>query len=235
MANADVINVGYFDLAPHGTMINGKPVGIALEYFDLIAKEMGVDVKYSQEPLSRLLKNKKIDLILYLAQTPERLENHVFSKHSFLKLQGSITVKSSSPVLFINDLKNISGMSIRVWQEGYISPILLNTEVKLEKLSGDSITERSLQMVNLKRIEAFYSPEPYSVIYCIKKLGLKTQLRMLTLPGSSVDMSPAFTKSGAIKWQARFENAFEKVQSKKSYINFLIENFNRKVPFWNLS
>lgn len=226
--NAETMNVGYFDLSPHGTLKNGKPVGIALEYFNLVAKEMGVKFNYTQEPLSRLLKNNKLDMILYLAKTPERLQSHVFSNYSLIKIQGSITVASDSSILFINDLTDIAGMTVRVWQEGYISPLLLKSKIKLEKLSGDSITERSLQMVHLKRIQGFYSPEPYSVIYCIRKLGLQSKLRMLNLPESAVELYPVFTKLGAIKYQARFERAFKKIQLQKPYAQFLQNNFNRK-------
>ncbi|MDG0818035.1 transporter substrate-binding domain-containing protein [Bdellovibrio svalbardensis] len=220
-ARDDSITVGYFDLPPHGTLKNGKEVGAALEYFDIIAKQMGVRFHYIQEPLSRLLVDKKIDLILYLGKTPAREKTHVFFPNPLFKMQGSITVRNDNPILVINHIEDLKHMKISIWQEGYLSPLLTADHLTLEKMTGDNVTERSLRKVLSGRSQGFYSPELLSVTYAIKKLGLTEKLRIMNLPEKPVELSPAFSKASATKYQVRFEKEFLKLQSRLPYSKFL--------------
>ena len=217
----EVITVGYFDLPPHGYIKNAQNVGAALKYFDMIAKEMGVTPHYVQKPLSRLLVSQDIDLILYVGKTPERAEHHTFSHYPLLTMQGTITVRRDSPLIEINSAADLTSMTIGIWQQGYLSPLLIDSRVKLDRMAGDDVVARNLQKIMLGRISGFYSPEYYSVYFEIKKLGLVSELRSVNLPEAPVELVPAFTKAGGEKYLEKFERAYSKVSGAISYVDFL--------------
>ncbi len=215
------LNVGYFDLPPHAQFRQGQHTGAALAYFDLIARQMGVSkVVYTQLPLSRLLQDQKIDLILYLGKSPEREKQLRFSRQPWLKMQGTLTVKASGPIQRIRSRDDLAGLSIGVWQDGYRSPLITQSSAQLDLMAGDGIVARSLQKVALGRMNAFYSPEALSVQREIQRLGLGEQLRMINLPEPAVELCAAFRPTAA-HYLPRYEAAVAKMARTLPYSQFL--------------
>ncbi|WP_410497624.1 substrate-binding periplasmic protein [Chitinibacter sp. S2-10] len=217
----ETLRVGYFDLPPHAQFVQGQHSGAALAYFDLIAKQMGVNkVIYTQLPLSRLLKDQKIDLILYLGKTPEREKQLRFSRQAWLKMQGTLTVKSAGAIQRIQSKDDLAGLSIGVWQDGYRSPLIMQSQAHLDLMAGDEVVRRSLQKVVLGRMDGFYSPEASSVQQEMRRLGLNEQLRVLNLPEPAVALCAAF-RPAAVQYLPRYEQALEKLSRTLPYSEFL--------------
>ncbi|MEQ6290346.1 substrate-binding periplasmic protein [Vogesella sp. GCM10023246] len=216
VAKPPLLQVGYFYLPPHGYTQHGEPAGFALQYFNRIAAEMGVVAQYRQEPLSRLRRNTQLDMVLYLAASPERARRLHFAARPLLEMQGVLVVSQQSALRQITDPAQLATLRIGIWADGYLSPMLAAVRQQLEPMSGDDVIERSLQKVDLQRIDAFYSPEPYAVRYVLQRMGMPQRFRLLNLPEKPVGLYPAFTSRG-LTYQARFERAAESVRKQQPY------------------
>lgn len=219
-AQQPVLRVGYFYLPPHGYTKGGKPAGHALQYFDRVASLMGVQASYRQEPLSRLLQDRQLDMVLYLGSTAERRQQLQFASQPLLWMQGVLVVRQQSPYGEIRTPAQLQGLRIGIWADGYLSPLLRNPRVRLDAMSGDDVLERSLQKLALGRIDAFYSPEPYSVHDVLRRRGWRDAYRLLPLPEAPVGLFSAFTLRGR-GYLLRYEQALNTAQRQQSYSDYL--------------
>lgn len=219
-AQQPVLRVGYFYLPPHGYLQDGEPAGYALQYFQRLAQLMGVQPSYRQEPLSRLLKDRQLDMVLYLAGSAERRRQLQFASRPLLLMRGVLVVRQQSSYREIRVAEQLQDMRIGIWADGYLSPLLASRRSQLDAMSGDDVLERSLQKLTLGRIDAFYSPEPYAVREVLRRRGWQEQFRLLPLPERPVGLYAAFTERGR-RHLPRYEQALDAAQREQSYADYL--------------
>lgn len=219
-AQPPLLRVGYFYLPPHGYTEGGKPAGYALQYFERLAGLMGVQASYRQEPLSRLLQDRQLDMVLYLGRTAERRQLLQFASQPLFLMQGVLVVRQQSPYREIRVAGQLQEMRIGIWADGYLSPLLAGRRAQLDAMSGDDVLARSLQKLALGRIDAFYSPEPYSVREVLRQRGWQEQFRLLPLPEPPVGLYAAFTRRGS-SYLPRYEQAQAAVAREQSYVDYL--------------
>lgn len=108
------------DWPPFDFVDRGSPAGYSVEYMELIAGKIGVDIQwingYSWDELLLKAENREIDVMQSIARSPERERFLSFSK-SYVNNPRAIFVRpgSGSP----NGLKDLSGRSVAV-VEGFV-------------------------------------------------------------------------------------------------------------------
>lgn len=231
-AHAKTLRVGFFNLFPHAIEKDGKPTGAKLDYFKLIASEMKVDkVEYFGFPLTRLiqkLKSDELDLILYLGKNTERAKLFTYPESAFFKMQSAIIVQKSNLLKVIKNINDIKNLTIGIWAKGYLSPLLHDNKFQLVKRFGDNVVKTSLKMILSNRLDAFYSPEMYSLKFEAIKLNKEKSLKILNLPESTVGLYSVFSKTSAMTYLAKYEKALKLVESKQNYEEFLGGYFSKK-------
>lgn len=223
LAANPVLRVGFFELPPHAQMQQGRADGYAIAYFDLIAKQMGVTPEYVQLPLARLLISPDIDMVLFLGKSKERAQSLVFARKPWLALQGVVAVRTDSPLWSVRSADDLLGLHIGAWNAGFRSKLMRDPRLRLTSISGDDFLDRALKMVVRGHIDGFYNPEIQATQAGITRLGLDSQLRVVSLPATADALYPAFTPAGAPKYLQRFEEAFELVSRRTSYPAFLLQ------------
>lgn len=223
LAAEPVLRVGFFELPPHAQMRQNRADGYAIAYFDLIAKQMGVTPDYVQLPLARLLVSPDIDMVLFLGKSKERAQSLVFAHKPWLALQGALAVRSDSPLWNIRSADDLLGLHIGAWNAGFRSELMRDPRLRITSISGDDFLDRALKMVVRSHIDGFYNPEVHATQAGIQRLGLESQLRVVSLPATADALYPAFTPAGAPKYRQRFEEAFELVGRRTSYQAFLLQ------------
>ena len=219
-AQPPLLRVGYFYLPPHGYTRGEQPAGHALQYFKRVAQLMGVEVSYRQEPLSRLLQDRQLDMVLYLASSAERRRQLQFASQPLFLMQGVLVVRQQSAYGAIRTAEQLQGMRIGIWADGYLSPLLASRRAQLDAMSGDDVVERNLQKLAIGRIDAFYSPEPYSVREVLRRQGWQGVYRLLPLPEAPVGLYSAFTERGRT-YLPSYEQALDAVLRQQSYSDYL--------------
>lgn len=243
-AQAETLRVGYFDLPPHvsantetttdseitaNTETNSNA---ALQYFDQIAAEMGVEVSYQAYPLSRLLQmldEGKLDAALFLARNPEREKRFVYPQIPLITTQSIFVVSQLSRFHKASDITREHSLTIGVWKGGYYSPTLSNSDNKLIRLSGNNVALRGLESVIRGRFDAFYSPDKYAVEYQAKKHKQRGMVRIIPNANETISLYTAFSQKAGARYVKAYEQALSRVKARRSYES-VITQFTANEP-----
>ena len=226
-APAGVINVGFFELPPHASGKDGKFAGPAISYFERVAHAMGVTPHYVMLPLARLQSDPSVDMVLYIGKNAQREKTFVFPRRPLLKLRGTVTVRRDCLVTKVDSADDLLGQTVGVYDKGYRHDLMRDRRLSLYEMPSDKLVERGLQMLMLKRIDGFYSPEDYSVRAGIHALGLAPQVRTLYLPAGNDALYAAFSQAAAPHYLKLYEQAFAAVSKRETYEAFLEQKLAR--------
>ena len=112
--------------APFNFNKNGMPSGFSIDYMDLLAKRIGIEVEYvSGEwgPLLQQVFDKKLDVMLNIVKTPERLK-HLLYTNSYIKNPNVIIAKKDGSV---TDIHSLEGKRV-TYPEGFFYDEILTTK-----------------------------------------------------------------------------------------------------------
>lgn len=222
--HAQTLKVGYFDLPPHA-FSDQTQVSAALNYFDKVAEEMGVKVEYRHLPLQRLLfmvEHQQLDAALFLARNTEREALFVFPSLPLFQVHAVYVVGAASNLQTPADINREHSLQIGVWQGGYQSSTLANSNNQLIPLSGNNVAARGIELVTSGRFDAFYSPDKYAVEFAAHQNGMEAKIRIIPNAKEAIPLYTVFNKKAAPLYLQKFEQALKKVQTKYNY-NALLE------------
>ena len=107
-----VIKVGLFPLEPYAYFNSeGELDGYYVEFFDLIAEKMNVDVEYVLDDMDEWIPNlesEKVDIILGASITKDRMDKFIFNKQS-IALEGFALYSNKSKIDSTN-FENLNGL-----------------------------------------------------------------------------------------------------------------------------
>lgn len=221
-AEPQPFNVGYFELPPHTQTLDGSR-GPALYYFDQVAARMQAQVNYQQLPLSRLLKqleNNELDAALLLAKNDERQASFVYSRVPFFTTRPALAIRSGIQSDLAAFLRQ-PGYSIVIWQQGYHSESLKNFAGRFVVLSGEDVSARAVDMLQKGRVDGFYEPDVYALRYNLKRYNLNSKMQLLEFKNEELHIYSVFSKEGARKFLASYEEALKQQQSLSPYLLLL--------------
>ncbi|MBT7711942.1 MAG: transporter substrate-binding domain-containing protein [Deltaproteobacteria bacterium] len=148
----------------------GVPTGYSIEYMDLLAERIGIEVKYISGEWVELLNQafeKKLDVMLNIVKTPERL-NHLIFTDSYFKNPNVIIAKEES---FISDTQSLFGKKV-AYPAGFFYGELLKTKFpQIERVPVKNTLE-ALVGVQIGKIDAALG-ELATVEYLIRENLLK--------------------------------------------------------------
>ncbi len=172
------------DWIPFNFNKNGKPQGYSISYMDLLAKKLGVEVQYisghSWSDFISMIKNKKLDIMLNIAKTPER-EKFLLFTNSYLKNPKVIISSKSSP---IRSLSQLVGKTVAIPRNFLYEEILRNDYPDINLFPVEN-TLAALKSVAAERADATLAVEAVS-----RHLINDNNLISLTVSGEAVLGSP---------------------------------------------
>ncbi|MBF0287767.1 MAG: transporter substrate-binding domain-containing protein [SAR324 cluster bacterium] len=158
------------DWAPYNFFENGKPQGYSIDFITLLAEKLGINIDFVSGPtwgeFIDQIKEKKLDVMLNIAQTPEREKFLNFSS-SYIEL---------AQALFIHeDMEQIHSIE-ELFGKRFAVPKGFFFEETLQKYPGINLipvkdTLESLQSVAFDRADALLDLMPV-VEYYKRKLGI---------------------------------------------------------------
>ena len=102
------------DWAPYDYSENGEPRGYSIEYIKLLAKKIGINIKFDTDTWSNIIKkvkNKEIDLIHPLSINEDRKTYLEFTKSI---LNYNRVIVANNPNLHIKNLNDLNGKTVAV-------------------------------------------------------------------------------------------------------------------------
>ena len=143
------------DWIPFDYSVEGKPMGLSIEYADLLAQKLGISLEYinghTWNELYEMGLNKEIDLFPCIWKTEERQSLFLFTSSYFHNPMVLVTRTFDNPITNIADLKGKK----MAYVKGYASGSLLRkTYPDLEMIEVSSSLE-ALLLVNIGKADAF--------------------------------------------------------------------------------
>ncbi len=223
-AQAETLKVGYFDLPPHVSSNTAAKSSAAIQYFDQIAAEMGVQVNYQAYPLTQLLQlleTGQLDAILFLARNPAREKIFSYPQQPIISTQPIFVVSQLSSLQKITDITSEHGLKIGVWKGGYFSRTLANCSNQLIRMGGANVAAKGLDSVVKGHVDAFYSPDRYSMEYQAKKYKKRKLIRIIPNTSETIDLYTTFSTQAGAVYLKSYEAALRKVKAQQSYETLL--------------
>ena len=222
MAGAKALKVGYFKVAPHAMPGPAdRPQGVAVAYFDLIAREMQVtDIEFVLLPLNRLLvelENNRVDMALLLARNAERAATFVYPAEAFCMTKPSIAVSAAIPLQKIRSVDELLLLAFHETPGNYRSAIMQDQRLNITPLAGDDFTRRCYAMILNGRIDACYQPDHYPIQFEAMREAFASKIKILYLPDPPIGLYSVFSKSAAPKYLKRYEVALDAVKQQHTY------------------
>ncbi|MAD41814.1 MAG: hypothetical protein CL623_05425 [Arcobacter sp.] len=140
--NNPIINVGVeTDWAPFDFVENGKYIGLAKDYLDLIEKKSGLKFNYVIDTFKNLLlktKNKELSVLPILAKNERREEFLLFTKSYITTRDYLFTKEDNSSIMSVDD---IEGKSVAL-VKGYVHEEIFKKKYpKVKRYYVDNLLE----------------------------------------------------------------------------------------------
>ncbi len=129
--------------APYNYNINGIAQGFSIDYMNLLASKVGIQVEYiggySWGEYIEMLKDKRIDVMLNIAKTKDRLEYMRFTR-PYIRFIDTVVTKSSNEFKNLNDLNDKTVAIVKgYYEEELLKKYYPNIKVLLVKDTLESL------------------------------------------------------------------------------------------------
>ena len=170
LKNNPVIKVhNEYDWPPFNFNKYGTPTGLSIDYMDLLASRIGIEVKYVPGEWGELLQrayDKKLDVMLNIVKTEERQKQLLYA-NSYLKNPNAIVAKENSS---FTDINSLNGKRVSYTAGFFYDEILKKTYPKIIRVPAENTLE-SLKAVQFGRSDAALT-ELAVAKYIIQENGL---------------------------------------------------------------
>ncbi|HHD80940.1 MAG TPA: transporter substrate-binding domain-containing protein [Campylobacterales bacterium] len=130
------------DYPPYNFNENGKPKGFSIDYLNLLAKKLGIQVKYisgyTWAEFMDMARNNKIDVMLNIMRTPER-EKFLHFTQPYAGTKKAIFTNDSK----VQTLRDLEGKTVSVikgyFMQHFLEAYHPDIHLKLEKNARDCI------------------------------------------------------------------------------------------------
>jgi ABC-type amino acid transport substrate-binding protein/nitrogen-specific signal transduction histidine kinase len=155
--------------APYNFNENGVPKGFVIDYMDLLAKKLNINIKYisnySWDGFINLIKKEQIDVIANIVKTKQR-ETYINFTKPFIKSRKAIF----SNTLNVQEISELNGKTVAVPNQYFIDKYLFKNYPKI-KIKRYKDAQDCLYAIINKEADAMI--ENYDVVnYLIKKDAL---------------------------------------------------------------
>ncbi len=216
----ETLRMGYFDLPPHVTKVEGGiPKGAAISFFEEhLAPHLGIPVDWDTEatPPTRLmdqLRKGEKDAMIFLGKTEERT-GYLHYPDPYLIIPETHAFKNGHSVDIITKVSDLHGLTVGFLVGGRIPDPLRDDKIKYDLIAGKRLFERNVEKLLLGRIDAIYAPLSTALVDIIEEMEVADQVKLV--PIEFLDMVQIYT-----------------VFSKKTVRENIVENYNKALEAAN--
>ncbi|NOY74600.1 MAG: transporter substrate-binding domain-containing protein [Kiritimatiellaeota bacterium] len=152
---------------PFNFFENGKPKGLSIDYMNLLAKRLGVEVEYVTGPTWNeflgMIRRKKLDVILNIVKTPDR-EKYIFFTEPYAQNPNTIISQKSAT---FKTIEQLNGHVVAFPKGFFYEEVLKKSYPSIKRLPLRNLSE-CLTAVAVGRADAALG-EMIAVQYLIRK------------------------------------------------------------------
>ena len=141
------------DWPPFNFYANESPKGLSIDYMDLLAKKIGIKVKYITGPtwseFLGMINNKNLDIMLNIVRTKER-EKYILFTHPYFRNPNTIVSRIDSP---LETVAQLDGKTVAIPKGFFYEEILKESYPKIKVLAMDNVTD-CLKAVSMNKADS---------------------------------------------------------------------------------
>ena len=194
------------DWPPYNYIFNGKPQGFSIDYMNLLASKVGLKVKYitgpSWDQFLTMAKENKIDVILNIAKTPERLKFLTYSNKAYISTTDVLFVNENSKYKKLTSLQDMDGQTIAVIKGFFEDELLKKYYPKINVIKVGSSLE-ALQAVSTGKADGTLFDMYNVASYLISEYSIDNVKPIFEVkdPRLSIDLFIATSKQNIILYE----------------------------------
>jgi len=154
--------------APFNYNINNTPKGFSIDYMNLLAKKIGLHIKYisgyTWDEFLKQIQDKKIDVMLNILKTKKRMRYILFTDDYYISNPMALILRKDEN---INDIKDLFGKTVAITKGFYYEKLLKKHYPKIKLLKVDN-DEESVLAVSTSMADAAFGKLSVANYYMIK-------------------------------------------------------------------
>jgi len=139
---------------PFNFNVNGVPKGFTIDYINLLAKKLDIDIEYisgySWNEFMEMLQTSKLDVIINISKNKEREKTINFTKHFYTAQNAIYTHKNNSN---FNSLNSLNGKTIAMPNGFFAQKFIEKNYPKIKQVLVKNQVE-SLKLLSLGKVDA---------------------------------------------------------------------------------
>ena len=145
---------------PFNFFENGTPKGFSIDYMNLLASKLGIEVKYITGPtwneFINMVKNNELDVMLNIARSPERKTFLDFTPQPYVNLMQALYTRDDQP--FISSIEDLYGKTFAIPKGFYLQEFLeKHPKIKIHEVSN---TTEAIKAVSTGKADAMFDLMP---------------------------------------------------------------------------
>jgi len=146
--------------APFNFFENVSPKGFSIDYMNLLASKLGVEVEYITGPswneFINMVKNKDLDVMLNIAKSPERESFLTFTPQPYVNLMQALYTRADFPL--ISSIEDLYGKTFAIPKGFYLLEVLKPyTEIKILEVLN---TTDAIRAVSIGKADVMFDLMP---------------------------------------------------------------------------
>ena len=132
---------------------NGRAMGFSIDYMNLLAKKLGLKIKYTNagnwNDQLEMLKNKRLDIMLNIVKTPERSKYILFTQPYLVNINSIVCRKNKK----YSSLKKLDGCTVAIPKGFFYEEILKKNYPRIKIIYKKNMTD-CLKAVSTGQVDA---------------------------------------------------------------------------------
>ena len=146
--------------APFNFVENGRPKGFSVDYMNLLASKLGIEVQYITGPtwneFINMVKNNELDIMLNIARSPERETFLDFTHEPYVTLMQALYTRDDQPL--ISSIEDLYGKTFAIPRGFYLQEILKKyPKIKIHEVSN---TTEAIKAVSVGKADVLFDLMP---------------------------------------------------------------------------
>ena len=145
---------------PFNFFENGTPKGFSIDYMNLLASRLGIEIQYITGPtwneFINMVKNNELDIMLNIARSPERETFLDFTHEPYVTLMQALYTRDDQPL--ISSIEDLYGKTFAMPKGFYLQEILKKyPKIKIHEVSN---TTEAIRAVSIGKADVMFDLMP---------------------------------------------------------------------------
>lgn len=201
LSPAFALVIGVYELPPH-MVVDGHPEvsGAVVEFVKEVippSPEWGpVELRASNFARNlRALEAGQIDMVFMVAKNVQREKLFRYASAPLFLTRSGVVVLKSRQWSRVDSLEQLRGFKVGHANGSIVPDYFQSLDITFQPISGDDYFNRSLKMIKLRRLDAYFAPTLTNAQYLLQRVQGGADFTVLPMPGDALGLYVVFSNT----------------------------------------